>query len=41
VTSYLEAAARAFAAIARADRDGSLERELRGRPAAVGFTRIN
>ena len=41
VTSYLEAAACAFAAIAKADRDGSLERQLRGRPAAVGFNRIN
>jgi hypothetical protein len=41
VTSYLEAVARAFAAIAEADRDGSLERRLRGRPAAVGFNRIN
>ena len=41
VTSYLAAVDQAFAAIASAERDGSLERLLRGRPASVGFKRIN
>jgi glutamate-1-semialdehyde 2,1-aminomutase len=41
VTSYLAAVDDAFAAIARASDDGSLERQLRGKPASVGFKRIN
>jgi glutamate-1-semialdehyde 2,1-aminomutase len=41
VTSYLAAVETAFAIIARAEADDSLERQLRGRPASVGFQRIN
>jgi glutamate-1-semialdehyde 2,1-aminomutase len=40
VALYLAAAERAFAGIAKAERDGSLPRQLRGLPTAVGFKRI-
>ena len=40
VAAYLAAVEEAFGVIARADRDGTLEKQLRGRPSSVGFKRI-